>query len=135
LAKDIARNHLNDCYLLSLVGLLKYDIPETGRVSLYGPHQILPLDTGGRIVSYFALKVANGLFLNPIVACSYVPCFQSRGSRNPMTGPTSDNSREKTGGGGYTFIDSSFPRRPGDLARLSSSIFSPTGTNLVCLKY
>jgi hypothetical protein len=59
---------------------------------------------------------------------------QSRGSRNPVTGPASDRSPDKSGGGGYTFIDSSFPRRPGDIARLSSQIFPPTGTNLELIK-
>lgn len=29
--------------------------------------------------------------------------------------------------GGYAFIDSSYPRRPGDVARLSSQEFEPTG--------
>lgn len=53
--------------------------------------------------------------------------LQSRGSRNPMTGPASDSSLHKSGGGGYAFIDSSFPRRPGDIALLSSPVFSPTG--------
>lgn len=63
--------------------------------------------------------------------CTY---FQSRGSRNSFTGPTSDRYPDKCGGGGYTFIDSSFPRRPGDVARLSSLIFPPNGTSLGCLK-
>jgi hypothetical protein len=30
--------------------------------------------------------------------------------------------------GGYTYIDSSYPRRPGDIAKLSSVEFDPTGT-------
>jgi len=29
--------------------------------------------------------------------------------------------------GGYAFIDSSYPRRPGDVAKLSSIEFEPTG--------
>lgn len=29
--------------------------------------------------------------------------------------------------GGYAFIDSSYPRRPGDMARMSSMEFDPTG--------
>jgi len=33
--------------------------------------------------------------------------------------------------GGYAFIDSSYPRRPGDMARMSSMEFDPTGkTNM-----
>ncbi|PSN56667.1 hypothetical protein C0J52_10795, partial [Blattella germanica] len=47
----------------------------------------------------------------------------SRGSRNPVTGPTSDSSPDKIGGGGYAYIESSFPRRPGDMARLISPQF------------
>jgi hypothetical protein len=71
------------------------------------------------------------------VVCSLSICtyFQSRGSRNSVTGPTSDRFPDRSGGGGYTFIDSSFPRRPGDVARLSSLIFPQTGTSLGCLKY
>jgi hypothetical protein len=30
--------------------------------------------------------------------------------------------------GGYAYIDSSYPRRPGDIAKLSSMEFEPTGT-------
>lgn len=30
--------------------------------------------------------------------------------------------------GGYAYIDSSYPRRPGDTAKLSSMEFEPTGT-------
>ena len=73
-------------------------------------------------------------------ACSLSNAFypflfvQSRGSRNPVTGPASDRAPDKSGGGGYTFIDSSFPRRPGDIARLSSQFFPPTGTNLELIK-
>ncbi|KDR22154.1 Apical endosomal glycoprotein [Zootermopsis nevadensis] len=60
----------------------------------------------------------------------------SRGSRNPMTGPASDSSLHKSGGGGYAFIDSSFPRRPGDIALLSSPVFSPTGLNAPrCMRF
>jgi hypothetical protein len=59
---------------------------------------------------------------------------QSRGSRSPVTGPASDRSPDRSAGGGYAFIDSSFPRRPGDIARLSSLIFPPTGTSLELLK-
>ncbi|PNF30520.1 hypothetical protein B7P43_G09950 [Cryptotermes secundus] len=60
----------------------------------------------------------------------------SRGSRNSFTGPTSDRYPDRCGGGGYTFIDSSFPRRPGDLARLSSLIFPPNDPNAPwCLRF
>jgi len=30
--------------------------------------------------------------------------------------------------GGYAYIDSSYPRRPGDTAKLTSMEFEPTGT-------
>jgi len=33
--------------------------------------------------------------------------------------------------GGYAFIDSSYPRRPGDMARMSSMEFDPTGKKYV----
>jgi hypothetical protein len=75
--------------------------------------------------SHFACSLSNAL-------CAFF--VQSRGSRNPVTGPASDRAPDKSSGGGYTFIDSSFPRRPGDVARLSSPIFPPTGTNLELIK-
>lgn len=55
--------------------------------------------------------------------------LQGRGSRNPSTGPATDRSSFIYGGmeGGYTYLDSSYPRRPGDSARLSSVEFDPTG--------
>ncbi|KAJ9586122.1 hypothetical protein L9F63_020234, partial [Diploptera punctata] len=60
----------------------------------------------------------------------------SRGSRNPVTGPTSDISPDKVGGGGYAFIDSGFPRRPGDMARLISPSFEETGFNKpLCMRF
>ena len=47
----------------------------------------------------------------------------SRGSLKSFTGPTRDQSTSVSGGsaGGYAFIDSAYPRRPGDLARLRMS--------------
>ncbi|XP_011630229.1 MAM and LDL-receptor class A domain-containing protein 1-like isoform X1 [Pogonomyrmex barbatus] len=50
----------------------------------------------------------------------------SRGSGNPTTGPTMDSSSDRVTAGGYAFIDSSFPRRPGDTAKLISSSFPAT---------
>ena len=47
----------------------------------------------------------------------------SRGSYKSFTGPTRDQSSSARGGsaGGYAFIDSAYPRRPGDTARLRMS--------------
>ena len=65
-------------------------------------------------------------FLNFI--CGFLN-FKGRGSRNPSTGPPTDRSSYIYGGmeGGYAYIDSSYPRRPGDLAKLSSIEFEATG--------
>lgn len=66
----------------------------------------------------------------------YLPNFhlffslhQGRGSKNPSTGPATDRSSFIYGGmeGGYAYIDSSYPRRPGDVAKLSSEEFDSTG--------
>ncbi|XP_066995484.2 MAM and LDL-receptor class A domain-containing protein 1 [Anabrus simplex] len=61
-----------------------------------------------------------------------------RGSHNPSTGPATDRTSFKHGGmeGGYAYIDSSYPRRPGDVARLSSMEFNPTGPDEpLCLRF
>ncbi|XP_060847650.1 MAM and LDL-receptor class A domain-containing protein 1-like isoform X1 [Rhopalosiphum padi] len=61
-----------------------------------------------------------------------------RGSKNPSTGPATDRSSFIYGGmeGGYAFIDSSYPRRPGDMARMSSMEFDPTGPDTpLCLRF
>ena len=54
--------------------------------------------------------------------------LQGRGSTNPSTGPASDRSSSLHGGmeGGFAFIDSSYPRKPGDIALLSSEDFEAT---------
>ncbi|XP_037086548.1 LOW QUALITY PROTEIN: MAM and LDL-receptor class A domain-containing protein 1-like [Pollicipes pollicipes] len=48
-----------------------------------------------------------------------------RGSRKKVTGPIRDQSSSRSYSriGGYTFADSSHPRRPGDQARLESAVF------------
>lgn len=63
---------------------------------------------------------------------------QGRGSQSFLTGPSRDYSSfgkdEMTGG--YIFIDSSFPRRPMDRARLISPTLKATGANLpMCMKF
>ncbi|XP_046406809.1 MAM and LDL-receptor class A domain-containing protein 1-like [Ischnura elegans] len=61
-----------------------------------------------------------------------------RGSRNPSTGPATDRSSFMHGGmeGGYAYIDSSFPRKPGDRARLSSTELEPTDPDSpLCLRF
>ncbi|XP_069694256.1 MAM and LDL-receptor class A domain-containing protein 1-like [Periplaneta americana] len=61
-----------------------------------------------------------------------------RGSHNPSTGPATDRTSFMHGGmeGGYAYIDSSYPRRPGDVARLSSMEFEATGADSpMCLRF
>ncbi|XP_076661928.1 MAM and LDL-receptor class A domain-containing protein 1 [Halictus rubicundus] len=60
----------------------------------------------------------------------------SRGSGNPTTGPAMDSSSERSTAGGYAYIDSSFPRRPGDRARLLSTSFpAPNADAPMCLHF
>ncbi|XP_063218533.1 MAM and LDL-receptor class A domain-containing protein 1-like [Bacillus rossius redtenbacheri] len=61
-----------------------------------------------------------------------------RGSHNPSTGPATDRSSFMHGGveGGYAYIDTSYPRRPGDVARLQSMEFDATGPDSpMCLRF
>ncbi|PNF30522.1 hypothetical protein B7P43_G09951 [Cryptotermes secundus] len=61
-----------------------------------------------------------------------------RGSHNPSTGPATDRTSFMHGGmeGGYAYIDSSYPRRPGDFARLSSMEFDATDPDKpLCLRF
>lgn len=69
------------------------------------------------------------MFVVTVVPTVWTPWLQGRGSRNPSTGPATDRSSFIYGGmeGGYAYIDSSYPRRPGDIAKLSSMEFEPTG--------
>ncbi|XP_019882967.2 MAM and LDL-receptor class A domain-containing protein 1-like [Camponotus floridanus] len=60
----------------------------------------------------------------------------SRGSGNPTTGPAMDSSSDRATAGGYAFIDSSFPRRPGDTAKLISSNFPATSADMpMCMHF
>ncbi|CAK9817198.1 MAM and LDL-receptor class A domain-containing protein 1 (Fragment) [Anthophora quadrimaculata] len=60
----------------------------------------------------------------------------SRGSGNPTTGPAMDSSTDRSTAGGYAYIDSSFPRRPGDRARLVSSSFpAPSADTPMCMHF
>ncbi|XP_076625813.1 MAM and LDL-receptor class A domain-containing protein 1 [Colletes latitarsis] len=60
----------------------------------------------------------------------------SRGSGNPTTGPATDSSSDRSAAGGYAYIDSSFPRRPGDRARLLSSSFpAPNANTPMCMHF
>ena len=58
--------------------------------------------------------------------------FQSkgRGSMNTATGPSRDHSTlgSNKPSRGYVFIDSGYPRRPGDKAKLVSPQMQPTGS-------
>lgn len=58
---------------------------------------------------------------------------QGRGTQNPITGPPRDHSSSQGDslGGAYVFMDSSFPRRPGDVARLESIEFQATGESAI----
>lgn len=59
----------------------------------------------------------------------------ARGSLKAATGPTKDQSSSQAGGteGGYAFIDSSYPRRPGDKARLVQKVASTPNHLPKCL--
>lgn len=47
-----------------------------------------------------------------------------------------DSSSDRATAGGYAFIDSSFPRRPGDVAKLVSSSFPATTTDVpMCMHF
>ncbi|XP_071871050.1 MAM and LDL-receptor class A domain-containing protein 1 [Bombus fervidus] len=60
----------------------------------------------------------------------------SRGSGNPTTGPAMDSSTDQSTAGGYAYIDSSFPRRPGDRARLVSTSFpAPSADTPMCMHF
>lgn len=54
-----------------------------------------------------------------------------RGTQNPITGPPRDHSSSQgtSLGGAYVYIDSGFPRRPSDIARLESIEFQETDPN------
>lgn len=54
---------------------------------------------------------------------------QGRGTQNPITGPPRDHSSSQGDllGGAYAYVDSGFPRRPNDIARLESIDFQETG--------
>lgn len=61
---------------------------------------------------------------------------QSRGSSNPTTGPAMDSSSDRSTAGGYAYIDSSFPRKPGDVAKFLSTNFPMTGADApVCMHF
>ncbi|XP_069156146.1 MAM and LDL-receptor class A domain-containing protein 1 isoform X2 [Procambarus clarkii] len=62
----------------------------------------------------------------------------SRGSLNPSTGPPRDRSSfaKDEMMGGYAFIDSGYPRRPGDRARLMSQEFQSTNPDSpICMRF
>ncbi|KAL7643743.1 UNVERIFIED_CONTAM: hypothetical protein RMT77_005749 [Armadillidium vulgare] len=62
----------------------------------------------------------------------------SRGSINPSTGPPMDRFSFNYGikGGGYAYIDSDFPRRPQDKARLVSETFAPQDRDKpLCMRF
>lgn len=47
-----------------------------------------------------------------------------------------DSSSDRTTAGGYAYIDSSFPRRPGDMAKLVSSSFPATSADApMCMHF
>ncbi|XP_023218145.1 MAM and LDL-receptor class A domain-containing protein 1-like isoform X2 [Centruroides sculpturatus] len=61
-----------------------------------------------------------------------------RSSHSFLTGPSRDFNNFGKGDqtGGFVFIDASFPRRPGDKARLTSPAFQATGdNNPICMHF
>lgn len=50
------------------------------------------------------------------------------------TGPATDHT-EGTRTGHYIFIESSSPQHPGDIARIDSPVYNPTGTSSACLTF
>ncbi|KAK7075223.1 hypothetical protein SK128_016275 [Halocaridina rubra] len=63
---------------------------------------------------------------------------QSRGSLNPSTGPPRDRSSFANNGmmGGYAYIDTGYPRTPGDRARLMSQEFQGTNPDSpLCMRF
>ncbi|KAF2344949.1 MAM domain, partial [Trinorchestia longiramus] len=62
----------------------------------------------------------------------------SRGSLSQSTGPPRDRSASENGGmtGGFAVIDSSYPRRPGDRARLMTEEFQATDPDSpLCMRF
>ncbi|XP_037070562.1 MAM and LDL-receptor class A domain-containing protein 2-like [Pollicipes pollicipes] len=63
---------------------------------------------------------------------------RGRGTTNPKTGPMRDHGSSVIGGsaGGYVFIDSAYPRGPGDRARLISRRLAATSqTGPMCFRF
>ncbi|CAG2108770.1 unnamed protein product [Medioppia subpectinata] len=61
-----------------------------------------------------------------------------RGSQNIFTGPSRDFTSfgQNEQSGGFVYIESSFPRRPGDRAMLVSPLMNPTDeSNPLCMKF
>ncbi|CAG2170061.1 unnamed protein product [Oppiella nova] len=61
-----------------------------------------------------------------------------RGSQNIFTGPSRDFTSfgQNEQSGGFVYIESSFPRRPGDRAMLVSPLMNPTEeSNPLCMKF
>lgn len=59
--------------------------------------------------------------------------LQGRGSINSATGPSRDHTTFLSGAPsrGYAYIDSGYPRRPGDRAKLVSPGMIATGTTIL----
>ncbi|GAB6027652.1 hypothetical protein CHUAL_001893 [Chamberlinius hualienensis] len=56
-----------------------------------------------------------------------------RGSMSHLTGPVRDHGDGPEGG--YMYIDSSYPQRPGDVARLKSPTLAPTSDGPLCFRF
>ncbi|XP_066995371.2 MAM and LDL-receptor class A domain-containing protein 2 [Anabrus simplex] len=123
----------------------------------HSPHKLLlegvPVEASNPVRSYRGFLAVDGIQLRPGSYCQGFCTFAagfcdwnnepgddfdwslSRGSQNPVTGPSRDSSMDTGVSGGYAFIDSSFPRRPGDRARLVSMTFPPTGSDApLCMR-
>ncbi|XP_078033852.1 MAM and LDL-receptor class A domain-containing protein 1 [Augochlora pura] len=127
-----------------------YTYPELHSVVIEG----IPVDTTDTARLYRGYVAVDDIDLQPGTSCVGFCNFAggfcdwsndaeddfdwtiSRGSGNPTTGPAMDSSSERSTAGGYAYIDSSFPRRPGDRARLLSTSFpAPNADAPMCLHF
>ncbi|XP_031788342.1 MAM and LDL-receptor class A domain-containing protein 1 isoform X2 [Nasonia vitripennis] len=113
-----------------------YTYPEVHTLIIEG----MPVEASDPLRSYRGYIAVDDIDLQPGTTCNGFCNFAagfcdwsneveddfdwsiSRGSSKPTTGPVMDREAASSSirGGGYAYIDSSFPRRPGDLARLVS---------------
>ncbi|XP_014236742.1 MAM and LDL-receptor class A domain-containing protein 1-like [Trichogramma pretiosum] len=116
-------------------GQLLYTYPDTHTLII----EAIPVDEKDPSRSYRGYVAIDDIDLQPGTSCVGFCNFAggfcdwtneaeddfdwsiSRGSKNPTTGPVTDRTDSSTGGG-YAYIDSAYPRRAGDVARLASVV-------------